>query len=147
MLVNRSMPSCTVIPVLVYDDAAAAAAWLCETFGFTERWGAGDDRVQLAVGDGAVVVSERPDSASGEERRPPSKAHGCHSVIVRVDDVNRHYEHALRRGAPILDPPTDHPSGERQYTAEDPGGHRWSFSESIADVAPEKWCGTSAPGR
>jgi uncharacterized glyoxalase superfamily protein PhnB len=46
------MPSCTVIPVLVYDDAAQAAAWLCQTFGFTGRWRTGERRVQLAVGNG-----------------------------------------------------------------------------------------------
>jgi uncharacterized glyoxalase superfamily protein PhnB len=47
-------------------------------------------------------------------------------------------------GARILHAPADHPSGERQYTAADPGGHRWTFSESIADVAPEPWRGSSA---
>ncbi|HEX9942349.1 MAG TPA: hypothetical protein VGG03_10055 [Thermoanaerobaculia bacterium] len=35
--------------------------------------------------------------------------------------------------------PTDMLFGERQYTAEDLGGHRWTFSQSIADVAPEEW--------
>ena len=29
------------------------------------------------------------------------------------------------------------PFRERQYTVEDPGGHQWTFSQSIADVAPE----------
>jgi hypothetical protein len=33
---------------------------------------------------------------------------------------------------------------ERQYHAEDLGGHQWTFSESIADVAPEEWGGTTA---
>ena len=27
-------------------------------------------------------------------------------------------------------------TNERQYSAEDPGGHIWTFSESIADVDP-----------
>ncbi len=31
--------------------------------------------------------------------------------------------------------------GERQYSAEDPAGHQWTFSETIADVAPEDWGG------
>jgi hypothetical protein len=34
---------------------------------------------------------------------------------------------------------------ERQYTAEDLGGHRWTFAQSIADVAPEEWGGLSDP--
>lgn len=64
--------------------------------------------------------------------------------MVRVEDANRHYEHARQRGARILEPPTDQPYGERQYTAEDLAGHRWTFSQSIADVAPEEWGGTSS---
>jgi hypothetical protein len=40
------------------------------------------------------------------------------------------------------DHPADHPYGEPQYTAEDFAGHRSTFSQSIADVAPEEWGGT-----
>jgi hypothetical protein len=32
--------------------------------------------------------------------------------------------------------------GERQYSAQDPGGHRSTFSQSIADVDPADWGGT-----
>lgn len=38
--------------------------------------------------------------------------------------------------------PTDFEYGERQYEAADPAGHRWTFSETRADVAPEEWGGT-----
>ena len=64
-------------------------------------------------------------------------------MLVRVEAADSHYEHARQHGARILQPPTDYPYGERQYTAEDFAGHRWSFSQSIADVAPEDWGGTS----
>lgn len=57
MLANRSMPASTVIPVLGYDDVGEAIEWLCDAFGFTERWRAGNHRDQLAVGDGAVVLT------------------------------------------------------------------------------------------
>ena len=63
------------------------------------------------------------------------------SVHVRVDDVDAHHQQAVRAGAHVLNPPTDYPYGERQYTAEDPGGHRWTFSQSIADVDPADWGG------
>ena len=46
------------------------------------------------------------------------------------------------RGARILQAPTDFPYGERQYRAEDLGGRRWTFPQSIADIAPEGWSGT-----
>jgi uncharacterized glyoxalase superfamily protein PhnB len=149
MLANRSMPRCTVIPELVYEDVAEAVEWLCETFGFVERWRAGSHRAQLAFGEGAIVVTEQragqgwsdtPDEAA---LRPPRPGEISHSVMVRVEDADAHHERARRSGARILHPPTDYPYGERQYEVEDLAGHRWSFSQSIADVAPEQWGGTS----
>jgi uncharacterized glyoxalase superfamily protein PhnB len=89
----------------------------------------GTHRAQLNVGDGAVIVMERgEDDAS------------C-AVMVRVEDIDRHHAAAARAGAVIETPPKDYPYGERQYTASDPGGHTWTFSESIADAAPEDWGG------
>ena len=37
MLHNRSIPSATVIPVLVYPNANESATWLCNAFAFTIR--------------------------------------------------------------------------------------------------------------
>jgi uncharacterized glyoxalase superfamily protein PhnB len=132
MLTNRSMPAGTVIPVLGYDDVAQAADWLCETFGFKERWRAGSHRAQLAIGDSAVAITEGGPRGS--------------NVMVRVDDVDAHHEQAREGGAEVLGPPADHPYGERQYNVVDLGGHHWTFSQSIADVVPEDWGGTSGPG-
>ncbi len=39
--------------------------------------------------------------------------------------------------------PTDFPFGERQYEAEDLAGHRWTFSETLEDVPPERWGGVT----
>jgi uncharacterized glyoxalase superfamily protein PhnB len=50
---------------------------------------------------------------------------------------------AVEAGAHVLAGPEDHPYGERQYTAADPAGHRWTFTQSVADVAPEGWGGTT----
>ncbi|MDQ6806746.1 MAG: VOC family protein [Actinomycetota bacterium] len=130
------MPSATVIPQLVYDDVGEAIEWLCDKFGFAERWRAGDHRAQLSFGNGAVVVTEP---------RTSKVLAGRQSVMVRVDDACAHHDRARGRGATILQPPKDFPYGERQYTAEDLGGHHWDFSESIADVAPEDWGGESGP--
>lgn len=141
MLTNRSMPRAAVIPVLAYDDVTEATEWLCGVFWFHERWRAGTHRAQLAVGDGAIVVTER---AAVEALGLGGSRASDHSVMVRVDDVDRHHEHARRRGARILNAPADQPYGERQYTAQDLGGHLWTFSQSIADVAPEEWGGTSS---
>ena len=133
MLANRSMPQCTVIPVIAYADLGEAVDWLCDVFGFTVRVRIGDHRAQLNVGDGAVVLTQTDKDA----------AESGDSVMVRVEDVDGHCERAKQRGARIVEPPTDFPYGERQYTVEDFAGRVWKFSQSIADVAPEDWGGTS----
>jgi len=53
------------------------------------------------------------------------------SIIVRVVEVDSHYEHARQSGAQIVSPPADYPYRERQYTAQDPGGHCWTFSQTM----------------
>jgi uncharacterized glyoxalase superfamily protein PhnB len=140
---NRSIPRSTVIPVLIYPDVRAAVDWLGSAFGFRERVRIGDDhRSQLAVGDGAVIIGD-----VRHERRPPRSGEVTHAVMVRVEDANAHCAHARANGARIVAEPTDFPYGERQYTAEDPAGHQWTFSQTLADVAPEDWGGTTvSPG-
>ncbi|HET6763956.1 MAG TPA: VOC family protein [Longimicrobiaceae bacterium] len=134
---NRSIPNASIIPELGYDDVRAAAAWLCDAFGFTERLRIGDHRVQLTFGSGALVVVERgPASSAAGDARP-----ACDAVMVRVDNVDAHHARAARHGARIVRPPTDHPYGERQYTAADPDGHAWTFTQTIADVDPADWGG------
>jgi uncharacterized glyoxalase superfamily protein PhnB len=126
-----------VVPVLIYPDVRAAVAWLTEAFGFVERVRIGENhRSQLSVGDGAVIVGD-----VRNERRAPRPGEVTHSVMVRVDDVSAHCARARRHGARIMMEPTDFPYGERQYTAEDPAGHQWTFSETLEDVAPETWGG------
>ena len=66
-------------------------------------------------------------------------------VHVSVSDVDRHFSHAKEQGARILRTPHDMPFGEQQYTAQDPSGHWWPFSQHIADVAPAVWGATEAP--
>lgn len=131
MLKNRTMPKSTVIPVLSYHDVGQAVDWLCAAFGFTIRWRAGNHRAQLNVGDGAIAVTQGAPSSAG------------HTIMVRVENAEKHRERAVKHGARILNPPTDYPYGERQYDVEDIGGHVWTFSETIADILPEDWGGLS----
>jgi uncharacterized glyoxalase superfamily protein PhnB len=134
---NRSIPSPTVIPVLIYADVREAVAWLSAAFGFEERLRIGEaHRSQLDVGDGAVIIAD-----VRHDRCPPQRGAIAHYVMVRVADVNSHYKRAVSNGAHVLMEPTDFEYGERQYTAEDPAGHQWTFSETLADVAPEDWGG------
>ena len=139
---NSSVPDATVIPVLTYPDVRQAVAWLTAAFGFAERVriGAGH-RSQLRVGDGALIVAD----VRGD-RCPPRRGEVTHSVMVRVDDAHGHCERARAHSARILMEPTDFEYGERQYQAEDPFGHQWTFTQTLLDVAPEEWGGeTVAP--
>ncbi len=133
---NRSIPDATTVPVLTVADVRDAVAWLQEAFGFTEllRIGQGH-RSQLAVPDGgAVILAEvRPHT------RVPTPGSAAHSVLVRVTDARAHFERSRHAGARILMEPTDFEYGELQYAAEDPFGHRWTFSETLADVDPAEW--------
>jgi len=136
---NRSIPAATVVPVLIYPDVREAVDWLSAAFGFAERVRIGEGhRSQMSVGDGAVIIGD----VRGD-RRPPRPGESTHSVMVRVDDADAHCEHARAHGARILMEPTGFEYGERQYSAEDPFGHQWTFSATLADVAPESWGGTT----
>ena len=127
---NRSIPESVVMPVLVYADVRAAVEWLCAAFGCVERLRIGEHRAQLALGGGHLVAADGPSAG-------PARS----LVLVRVPDVDAHYRRAEKAGARIVTPPADHVYGERQYTAEDLAGHRWTFSQTIADVDPASWGG------
>jgi uncharacterized glyoxalase superfamily protein PhnB len=140
---NRSIPSATVIPVLIYPDVREAVAWLIAAFGFVERLQIGEShRSQLSVGDdGAVIAAD-----VRHDRRPPRPGESTHSVVVRVEDARAHCERARAHGAEILMEPTDFEYGERQYLAADLAGHQWTFSETLDDVDPGSWGGTLHAG-
>jgi len=147
MVSNRSAPTATVVPVLIYEDVGEAINWLCGAFGFTERLRhAGRDgtvsHAQLAIAEGAIMLGRQ-----GDTFRPPRPGEVSQYVLIHVDDVDRHFEHAKQFGARIVKPLTNMPFGERLYTAEDHAGHRWTFSQHVADVAPEAWGATPAPPR
>jgi len=134
---NRSIPSAAVVPVLIYPDVREAVAWLTGAFGFAERVKIGENhRSQMKVGEGAVIIGD-----VRHDRRPPREGESTHSVLVRIEDANAHCERARTHGAKILMEPRDFEYGERQYEAEDFAGHRWTFSETLRDVAPEEWGG------
>jgi uncharacterized glyoxalase superfamily protein PhnB len=140
---NRSIPPATVVPVLVYPDVRAAVAWLTTTFGFVERTRIGEShRAQMSIGaDGAVILAD-----VRAEKRPPHDNVVTHVIRVRVDDVDGQFDRARAHGARVVEPPTEQQYGERDCTLEDLAGHRWQFSETVHDVAPEDYgCETVSP--
>jgi len=142
-----------IIPMLSYEDAGGAADWLSRSFGFRERlrYTEPDGRVshaELELNDGVVMLATPTRDYQGPKRhREACEAARTWSevpyvidgVMVWVDDVDAHFEHAKAAGAAILSEPADQAAGIRHYRAEDPEGHRWMFSQVIREVAPEEW--------
>ena len=139
-MTNRSIPAATVIPVLVYPDVRAAVAWLTEAFGFVERVRIGEDhRSQMRIGqDGAVIVAD----VRGERQAPRADVE-THRLKVRVPDVDAQLQRARAHGARVIQEPVEYEYGERECTVADLAGHRWQFTQTLRDVAPEEWGGTT----
>jgi uncharacterized glyoxalase superfamily protein PhnB len=140
VLANRSAPPATVTPVLVYPDVRAAVAWLEAAFGFEERVRIGDThRAQMRVGpDGAIVVAD-----VGGDRVAPEGRGETHLIKVRVTDVDAAFARARDRGARVVEDLTTWEYGERSGVLEDIGGHRWELTQTVSDIEPEAWGGTT----
>jgi uncharacterized glyoxalase superfamily protein PhnB len=137
---NRSAPPASITPVLVYPDVQAAAAWLEAAFGFEERVRIGDaHRVQMRAGvDGAIVVAD-----DGGDRAAPDGDGYTHLIKVRVPDVDSAFARAREQGARVVEDLTTWEYGERSGVVEDLGGHRWELTQTVRDVEPEEWGGTT----
>ena len=143
MISNRSAPTATVVPILVYEDVGKALEFLSRAFGFKERlraeWGGSISHAQMDIGSGSIMLGKQ-----GGPFTIPSGDTVSQYAHVHVDNVDRHFAKAKSEGAAILKEPADMPFGVRQYTAKDIGGHWWTFSQNIKDVDPAEWGATVA---
>jgi PhnB protein len=131
-----------VVPMMDYEDGVAAMDWLVSVFGFTERtrWLDDDGRVthgELVAGNGLIMLAGGPPGYEGPRRHREHCAAAAawsqvpyviDGILVRVDDVDAHFERAKQAGARILSEPEDQPYG-RTYRVEDLEGHRWMFQQ------------------
>lgn len=119
------------IPLLVYQDIPAAHDFLVKVFGFEA---------------GGVMRNAEGEAVHGEVRigdttiwlHRVTTEHGLTSalapdlsssgLVVYVDDVDAHFEHARAAGARMDGAPVDQPYGQREYGARDSEGHRWWFT-------------------
>ena len=140
MAQNPPEGSQRIVPYFVYEDAPAVLDFLCRAFGF--RAGLkfpGPDgtlmHAEVTLGGELFMLA----SAVAEMgHAAPKGLPGRHaSVLVYVDDVDAHFEHAKAAGAEILSEPEDKFYGDRLYGARDPEGVSWHFATHVRDVAPE----------
>jgi len=137
-----------IVPMIAYEDAAAAIDWLTEAFGFTEREGqrhtAGDGTVTHAEleRDGAIIMLATPNADYQSPRRHRETCEAARrwqdnpwvvdGLFVAVDDVDAHHAQATAAGAMVIRPLEDSEgAGMRLYTAEDLEGHRWMFGQAL----------------
>jgi uncharacterized glyoxalase superfamily protein PhnB len=132
-----------IVPMIAYEDAAAAIDWLIRAFGFKEngrRYVMEDGTIghaELEL-DGSIVMLATPNR---EYQSPKTHRENCEAanrwldnpwvvdgVLVLVDELDAHHARAVEAGANMIRPPDDGPGG-RIYTAEDLEGHRWMFEQ------------------
>jgi uncharacterized glyoxalase superfamily protein PhnB len=128
--------------MLAYEGGIAAMEWLCKVFGFTEVSRMTDERGrlshgELAMGDSIVMLAE----PTHDYQSPKHHVQNCaiaakaytvpyiiNGVLVYVDDVKQHYEHAESNGATILSALEEGYPGTH-YRAADFEGQRWMFMQ------------------
>ncbi|HEY1423446.1 MAG TPA: VOC family protein [Candidatus Acidoferrum sp.] len=155
MLKNRSVPTDTILPHVMYRDVGAALTWLTQTFGFVEhyRYGQPINGAQLHLGSAWIMIAQarEGEAGAGSTWSPPrrtSPAHcGCatQSLTVFIEDIEKHYEN-VKTAARIVEDLHETAYGELQYAALDLEGHHWLFSRHAKDVSPEDW-GATIPMR
>jgi PhnB protein len=129
-----------VTPYLLYEDVPTALAWLTKAFGFKERLRFADDdgtvnHAEMEYEDGVIMLGD-----PGDHYRSPKRSESVTVQLhVYVDDVDGHLKRAQQEGAQIVRDVADQPYGDRSYSAKDPEGHLWTFSQHIRDVKPSEW--------
>jgi len=131
-----------VIPMIAYEDGAAAMDWLARVFGFRDQTRMMGNDGTLAHGemqtDHGLIMLATPSpnyEAPKHHRQHCERARNWSSVpwvidgvLVYVSDIDEHFQRAKREGATILSELEDGFPG-RRYRAEDLEGHRWMFMQ------------------
>jgi uncharacterized glyoxalase superfamily protein PhnB len=135
-----------LFPVLRYQNAPAAIAWLVKAFGFEKQLevpGADDTiaHAELRLGPGAIAISSKTPPTAGN---PWSAVDS--GVYVCVKNPDALHDRAKAAGAAIASPLKDLDYGSREFSARDSGGHLWSFgtysmtdSVEAANMSPTLW--------
>lgn len=143
MLKNRSVPTNTVLPHILYRNVAEATEWLARVFGFREHYHYGDEvglisGAQMHLGDAWLMLKRAPPGHSV----PAVLGYGTQTLTIFVDDVEAHFQRAKLEGAAIVEDLHETLYGELQYGVIDLDGHHWLFSRHARDLRPDAWGAT-----
>jgi len=118
----------TISTGILYHNAPEMIEWLCRTFGFEKRLIVpGADNLiihaHLTLGKGSVMISSAENYPNPNFCKSPKEIGGVGTaeIIVYVEEVDKHYNHAKSQGADIVLDIEDKPYGGRGYCVIDPG--------------------------
>ena len=142
---DRAMTSVSrIIPVVVCEDIAATHDFLVDAFGF-EPGGVqrdGDGRaVHGEVRGGDSVIWLHAVSSEHELASPRTLPQTSGGLVVHVDNVDAHFEHARQAGAKIDSEPVDQEYSQRKYgavTRRPPLVVRNADEHRLADCTPDR---------
>lgn len=118
-----------IIPGLVYENATAGIAFLCDAFGFKRHVVIpGEQPHEIAhaqlVLNGCMVMINSPHA---HETASPPSGRAKLWIYVVIADPDAHYAASRAAGASIIAPPHDNDYGGRGYETHDSEGNIWSF--------------------
>lgn len=139
---NTTTKRASLCSALYYQDPAAALDFLETAFGFERRMVITDAdgsiaHAELDFGDCYIMVG----GEWGEHTASPASAAGRNTQSVHAhlsEDVDDHCVRAIAAGAVVVRPPNDEFYGDRVYSAKDPEGHVWTFSQTVKEVSREE---------
>ena len=130
-----------VFAYLRVSNTAQAIEFYAQAFGGVEQFrltepGGRIGHAQVRIGPATVMLSdEYPEHGmlgpTGDSRP---------SVLLHIhcDDVDQLLAQAVKAGATVVRPLTDHFYGERSATVRDPFGHEWMLGAQIEALTPDE---------
>ena len=131
------MKATSIIPSILYKDAATAIDWLCNAFGFEKHLIVPGEKgiivhAQLTLGGIMVMIGsaeresdytkliKQPNEMGNFETQSPY-------IVLDEKDIEEHYETAKKFGAKIIIELRSEDYGGKNYSCYDPEGHLWNF--------------------
>ena len=144
MISNRSVPTDSVLPHIMYGDLEEAIRWLSNAFGFVEhyRYGSPVSGAQMRAGNAYIMLKQ----ARHGQAIPKELGFGTQSLTLFIEDIEAHFQRAKSAGVTLLEDLHETVYGELQYAVEDLDGHHWLFSRHAKDLSPDEWGATVAHG-
>jgi uncharacterized glyoxalase superfamily protein PhnB len=137
VIINRSLPTDTVLPHVAYRNVVEAIAWLSKAFGFAEhyRYGNPINGAQVRAGNAWIMLKQ----IAPEGRTPRELGFGTQSLTIFIEDLETHIARAQAAGVTLVEDLHETVYGELQYAALDLDGHHWLFSRHARDLNPDAW--------